>query len=101
MAFEIRFKDESLEELQREDAKRDKAYPPGIAKAFRKRLQFMRSVGKEQDLYAMNSYRFEKLQGKRQHQYSMRLNDQWRLILEMEGDNPNKIIWIVAIEDYH
>jgi toxin HigB-1 len=101
MAFEIRFKDESLEELQREDAKRDKAYPPGIAKAFRKRLQFIRGAGSERDLYALHSHRFERLQGKRQHQYSMRLNDQWRLILEMQGDNPNKIIWIVAIEDYH
>jgi proteic killer suppression protein len=100
MAFEIRFKDESLEELQREDAKRDKAYPPGIGKAFRKRMQFIRCAGDERDLY-MRQNRFEKLQGKRQHQYSMRLNDQWRLILEIEGDNPNKIIWIVAIEDYH
>jgi proteic killer suppression protein len=100
MAFEIRFKDESLEELQREDAKRDMAYPPGIGKAFRKRIQFIRSAGDERDLY-MRQNRFEKLQGKRQHQYSMRLNDQWRLILEIEGDNPNKIIWIVAIEDYH
>lgn len=100
MAFEIRFKDESLEELQREDAKRDKAYPPGIGKAFRKRMQFIRAAGDERDLY-VRQHRFEKLQGKRQHQYSMRLNDQWRLILEIEGDNPNKIIWIVAIEDYH
>ncbi len=101
MAFEIRFKDESLEELQWDDAKRDRAYPPGIGKAFRKRLQFIRDAGSERDLYAMYSHRFERLQGERQHQYSMRLNDQWRLILEMEGDNPNKIIWIVAIEDYH
>ena len=101
MAFEVRFKDESLEELQREDAKRDKAYPPGIGKAFRKRMQFIRGAGNERDFYAMRSLRFEKLQGKREHQCSMRLNDQWRLILEMEGDNPKKVIWIVAIEDYH
>jgi proteic killer suppression protein len=109
MAFEVRFKDESLEELQREDAKRDKAYPPGIGKAFRKRMQmavrkrmqFIRGAGDERDFYALRSFRFEKLQGKREHQCSMRLNDQWRLILEMECDNPKKIIWIVAIEDYH
>lgn len=101
MPFEIRFKDESLEMLQREDAGRDKAYPPGIARAFRKRLQFIRSSSDERDFYAWRSARFEKLQGKRGHQYSMRLNDQWRLILEMEGDSPKKIVWVVAIEDYH
>lgn len=101
MAFEVRFKDESLEELQREDAKRDKAYPLGIAKVFRKRLQFIRSAGDERDFYSQRSLRFERLQGKREHQHSMRLNDQWRLILEIEGDNPKKTVWIVAIEDYH
>lgn len=101
MAFEVRFKDESLEELQWEDAKRDKAYPPGIGKAFRKRLQFIRGAVSERDFYPMRSLRFEKLQGKREHQHSMRLNDQWRLILEIEGENPKRIVWIVAIEDYH
>jgi proteic killer suppression protein len=100
MAFEIRFKDESLEKLQREDAG-DKAYPPGIGKAFRKRLQFIRGAANERDLYAIRANRFERLQGKREHQYSMRLNDQWRLILEIEGEDPKKIVWIIAIEDYH
>jgi len=101
MAFEIRFKDESLEKLQVENAETDKAYPPGIGKAFRKRLQLIRNAAGERDFYAMRSVRFERLKGKREHQYSMRLNDQWRLILEMDGDNPKKTVWIVAIEDYH
>jgi proteic killer suppression protein len=101
MGFEIRFKDESLEKLQREDAGGDKAYPSGVARAFRKRLQLIRSAGDERDFYSLRSNRFERLQGKREHQYSMRLNDQWRLILEMEGDGPKKTVWIVAIEDYH
>jgi len=101
MGFEVRFKDESLEDLQREDANRDKAYPTGIAKLFRRRISFIRSAKDERDFYAMNSLNFEKLQGKRQHQHSMRLNDQWRLILEIEGDAPKKVISIVGIEDYH
>lgn len=36
-----------------------------------------------------------------QHQHSMRLNDQWRLIFELEGKKAAKVIAIVAIEDYH
>jgi|SRR5882762_3930519 len=100
MAFEVRFRDESLEELQGENAK-SKAYSSEVSKVFRKRIQFIRDAADERDFYSMRSLRFEKLQGKREHQYSMRLNDQWRLILEIQGDNPKKTILVVAIEDYH
>ena len=44
---------------------------------------------------------FEKLKGARAHQRSIRLNDQWRLILEIEGKGDSKAIVIVSIEDYH
>jgi toxin HigB-1 len=100
MPFEIRFKDESLEKLQEENAKEDKAYPPGVGKRFRFTLNYIRRALSERDLYAMKGFRFEKLKGKREHQYSMKLNDQWRLILEMEDGNP-RIVWVIAIEDYH
>ena len=51
--------------------------------------------------YQMRSLRFEKLKGKRKHQYSMRLNDQWRLILELDDQVPTKVVVVVAVEDYH
>lgn len=41
------------------------------------------------------------MKGSRKDQYSMRLNDQWRLILEFKGDNPRKVVIVVGIEDYH
>ena len=44
---------------------------------------------------------FEKLKGDRSHQHSIRLNLQWRLILEVEEDEAGKLIAIVGIEDYH
>jgi len=31
----------------------------------------------------------------------MRLNDQWRLILEFKGDGPHKVVMVICIEDYH
>lgn len=63
--------------------------------------RFIRAATDERDFYAMKSLHFEKLKGKRSRQYSMRLNDQWRLILEMEGKGNDKVLVIVAIEDYH
>ena len=69
--------------------------------AFRKRMQMIRSAPDERDFYALKALHFEKLKGKRSHQFSMRLNDQWRLILEFKGKSPNKIVVIVEIADYH
>ena len=78
-----------------------------IVKAFRKRMQLIRAATDESDLRELKSLRFEKLKGQRKHQHSMRLNDQYRLIIELIEDTPNpkekkkKVIKIVNIEDYH
>lgn len=72
-----------------------------LVTAYRRRLQVIRAARDERDFYAMKSWRFEKLKGNRQHQHSMRLNNQFRLILELVGAGPSKQVRIVAIEDYH
>jgi toxin HigB-1 len=73
-----------------------------VVRAFRKRLWFIRQAPDERDLYAMKSLHFEKLQGARSHQRSIRLNKQWRLILELVEAGPTeKTVRIIGIEDYH
>ena len=47
------------------------------------------------------SMRFEKLSGGRKGQYSMRLNDQWRLIVAFRGKASTKTIIVMEIVDYH
>lgn len=94
------FRDERLDKLE-VDAGFDGGYASAIVKAYRRRMQQIRAAVDERDFYNQKSLRFEKLRGDRAHQYSMRLNDQWRLILEFEGKGPNKVIVIVGIEDYH
>jgi len=98
--MDVLFREESLSALET-DPKFSGEYSAAIVKAYRNRLNFIRQAQDERDLYAWRSLRFEKLQGDRNHQYSMRLNDQWRLIVEFEGQSPNKKIAIVGIEDYH
>lgn len=100
MAFEVIFKDESLGRVER-DAKYSAGRGAAIDKAFRKRMQQIRAATDERDFYALRSLRFEKLRGERSHQHSMRLNDQWRLILEIGGEGSNKKLTVVGIEDYH
>lgn len=96
----VRFVDVRLDQLER-DARFNAGYAAAIVKAFRKRMQVIRAASDEREFYALKSLHFEKLQGQRSHQRSMRLNAQWRLILEFEGESPDKITVVVAIEDYH
>ena len=98
--MDVEFASDDLKQVDA-DAEASARLGPAIDRAFRKVMQIIRAAVDERDLYARPAIRFEKLSGKRQHQRSMRLNDQYRLIVELEGNAPNKIVRIVAIEDYH
>ena len=98
--MEVIFKDSFLDRLET-DPGFDAGHQPAVVKAFRKRMQQIRSAVDERDFYNLRSLRFEKLKGERKHQHSMRLNDQWRLILEFKGDSPSKVVMVISIEDYH
>lgn len=55
----------------------------------------------ERDLYAMKSLHYEKLKGKRAHQRSLKLNDQWRLVMRTESGDDGRVIILIEIIDYH
>jgi len=97
---DVAFENDELDKLET-DPKFDAGYSPAIVKAFRKRMQTIRSATDERDFFAMRSLNFEKLKGNRSGQYSMRLNDQWRLILSFSGKAQNKAVIVIGIEDYH
>jgi toxin HigB-1 len=48
----------------------------------------------------LKSLHDERLKGNRKHQRSLRLNRQFRLVLELQ-QVPDKTVVIVSIEDYH
>ena len=76
-------------------------YDASIVRAFRQRMQLIRSALDEQDFRQLKSLHYEKLHGPRAHQRSMRLNDKVRLSVETEVADAERIIIIVGIEDYH
>jgi proteic killer suppression protein len=96
----VEFKDQSLDNLET-DAEFSAGFSDSVVKAYRKRMQQIRAATDERTFYAHRSLRFEKLKGDRTGQYSMRLNDQWRLIVEIRGEAPRKTIYVVEIVDYH
>jgi proteic killer suppression protein len=74
---------------------------PPIVKQFRLLMQIIRTVSRKDALYQHGGRRLEKLGGKRQHQYSMRLNRKYRLIVEFSGVQPDEKILIIAIENHY
>lgn len=76
-------------------------YHPDLLKAFRRVVDMIAAAPDERTLYGLRGLRLEKLRGGRAHQYSVRLNDQFRLILEMDRDEQGTYVTIVEIVDYH
>jgi proteic killer suppression protein len=98
--MEVEFDDRDLDRLET-DPGFTAGHSQAVVRGYRKVLQAIRSALDERDLYALKGLRFEKLKGKRQHQHSLRINDQWRLIVEIRGEAPRKRIGVVEIADYH
>ena len=98
--MEVCFRQAFLSRLE-SNVRFDRGFPEAVVSAYRNRMQTIRAAPDERVFYAMKSLRFEKVKGKRDHQHSMRLNDQWRLVVEFEGKAPDKVVVVVDIEDYH
>jgi len=97
---EVSFGDEALNEIERDPHAKTR-YDHKIVRAFRKVMNFIRSAGREADLYAHPGLNFEKLKGDLAGFHSLRLNDQWRLIVELRSGNPKTCIHVMEIKDYH
>jgi proteic killer suppression protein len=98
--MDVEFDDDDLDRLET-DAQFTAGLSQEIVRAYRKRMQQIRAFLDERDFYAAKALHFEKLRGNREGQHSIRLNMQWRLILEIRGEHPCKVIGIVEIVDYH
>lgn len=68
-----------------------------IAPVALRKLNYLHSAGKLEDLRVPPSNRLEKLKGDRKHQYSIRINKKWRICFEFEDGNALS----VEIVDYH
>lgn len=98
--MEVEFDDERLDRLEI-DPLFTAGYSQDLVRAYRRRMQQIRAFHDERDFYAVKSLHFERLKGDRGGQCSIRLNLQWRLVLEIRGEHPCKVIGIVEIVDYH
>ncbi len=74
---------------------------PSRWRAFRsvalRKLDMIEAAVRVEDLRAPPGNRLEKLKGDRRGRWSIRINDQWRIVFRWDGDAPED----VEIVDYH
>ena len=71
--------------------------PRDIQRTARRKLLYLNDAEDLQDLLAPPGNQLEKLKGDRSGQYSIRINDQWRICFEWSDGKAKK----VEIVDYH
>lgn len=92
----LSYRDERTKDFAR--GKRVKAFF-GIERAARLKLDRLEAATSMRDLAALPGNRFEALKGDRKGQYSIRINDQWRVCFQWpeKSSGPTN----VEIVDYH
>ncbi len=76
-------------------------YSRAVVDAFFEVMTIVDAAHDTQDLRNLKSLNFEKLVGDRKGQHSIRLNDQWRLIVEVRTEGREQFLRIIEITDYH
>ena len=79
------------------DGIKSKRLPLEIQKRARRKLRMLNNSNELKDLLIPPSNRLESLKGNRKGQYSIRINDQWRICFNFENGN----CYNVEIIDYH
>jgi proteic killer suppression protein len=74
-----------------------KKFPGDIQRTARRKLLYLDDAEDLRDLLAPPGNRLEKLKGDRSGQYSIRINDQWRICFKWSGNKAKD----VEIVDYH
>ena len=92
----ISFRDKRTREFA--EGKRIKAFD-GFGRKAELKLDQLDAATSVQDLAALPGNRFEALKGDRKGQYSIRINDQWRLCFEWPANSRGPVN--VEIVDYH
>ena len=92
----LSYRDERTKDFA--SGKRVKAFS-GIERSGRLKLDRLEAATSVLDLAALPGNRFEALKGKRKGQYSIRINDQWRVCFEWPDKSKGPTN--VEIVDYH
>jgi proteic killer suppression protein len=98
----VEFETEELKELYTTNKLRGKQqFPVQVIRQYRLRVYTLIHIEKLEDLRQLRGWNLEQLKGDRKGQYSLRLNDQYRLILTPKDNNSIKIVLINEISKHY
>jgi proteic killer suppression protein len=96
----VRYGDDNFALVETDQAHRLRL-PVQVVQTVRRRIRFLRQAFDERDLYALASLHYEKLEGDRDGQRSIRLNDKWRLIFRIDRDCEPLELIILEISNHY
>ena len=90
-----------MQELYETGYSRSLRLQPNVIRGFFKAMLRIESAPNLQQLANNRGLHLEKLRGDRAEQYSVRLNEQYRLVFMIERDDDGEFILIIELVDYH
>ena len=98
--MEVVFADPMLALIETDDAGATQL-SVALIKSARRKLTVIRAAPDDRALRNWKSLHYEKLKGDREGLRSIRLNDQFRLVFDLDESTKPPTATIMAIEDYH
>jgi proteic killer suppression protein len=98
--MDIVFFDATLALVETEDAGKTKL-PVPVIKSARRNLTLLRAAVDDRSLRNWKSLHYEKLKGNCDGRRSIRLNDQYRMILTLDESTNPQTVRILGVEDFH
>ncbi len=98
--MDVEFADDDLRRLY-SDSEYQAGYSTEIIRAFRRKVQFLVAAPDERSIRNWRSLNYERLKGRRKHEWSIRLNGPWRLILQRRETDAGVTLVLTGIEQYH
>lgn len=74
-----------------------RTFAPGLRRAARRKLLYLHDAAELKDLRVPPGNRLEALKGVYLGRYSIRINEQWRIVFQWQGGNA----FDVEVMDYH
>ena len=98
--MDIEFRDSRLSLIETDRAMETRL-PVSVITSCRHKLVVLRAAPDERTLRNWKSLHYEKLEGDRSGQRSIRLNKQWRLVFTLNSDLTPPRLTVLSVEDYH
>ncbi len=98
--MKIEFVDVDLSRICTDEAHR-LGLPIAVIKAARRKLIQLEAARDERDIRNLKGLNYKKLQGDREGQRSIRINDQYRIVFTLSEAESPPVITIIEIGDTH